>query len=181
MQSIGNIFWNAIRNEENIFDNKVRYHAYSHLNSLSGAAMAYKVNNDKNYLNTAIKGYDFFVNQQAYITGGFGPIEQLVSNDDKRIVTNFTQNTFETQCGSWAGFKLSKYLLEFTGNGKYGDWIEKLLINGIGASVPMLPSGEVMYYSDYNCKQAVKSNYTNKWSCCTGTRPQAIADYVNLI
>ncbi len=174
-------FWNKIGQGKNIMDEKIFYHAYSHLNSLSGAAMAYTVKNDPKYLNTLIGGYDFFVNNQSYITGGFGPTEQLVPYDDKQIITNLSHHSFETQCGSWAAFKLSKYLLEFTGNGKYGDWIEKLLINGIGASIPMTSTGAVMYYSDYNCKHATKHNYFQDWSCCTGTRPQAIADYVNLI
>lgn len=174
-------FWGAVRGERDMQLNKISYHAYSHLNSLSGAAMAYKVEQDQKYLNTAINGYDFFVDNQAYITGGFGPIEQVVSLDAKKVVTDFTHNTFETQCGSWAGLKLSKYLLEFTGNGRYGDWIEKLLINGIGASLPMTQSGAVMYYSDYNCKHAEKRYYNSQWTCCTGTRPQAIADYANLV
>ncbi len=174
-------FWDAMRAKKDIFAEKVFYHAYSHLNCLSGAAMAYKVKADEKYLNTIICGYDFFMNSQTYITGGFGPTEQLVSSDDKRNITNFTHHSFETQCGSWAGFKLSKYLIEYTGNGMYGDWIEKLIINGIGASIPMSPTGAVMYYSDYNCKYATKHNYNKDWSCCTGTRPQAIADYVNLI
>lgn len=175
------VYWDKIRDRKDILSEKVYYHAYSHLNCLSGAAMAFKLKNDKHYLNTIIRGYDFFVNNQAYITGGFGPTEQLVSYDQKQIITNLTHHSFETQCGSWAAFKLSKYLLEFTGNGKYGDWIEKLLINGIGASIPMSGTGAVMYYSDYNCKHATKHNYFKDWSCCTGTRPQAIADYVNLI
>lgn len=174
-------YWRNIRDGNDIVNDKVFYHAYSHLNCLSGAAMAYQVKKEEQYLNTIIRGYEFFTENQAYITGGFGPTEQLVSRDQKQIITNLTHHTFETQCGSWAAFKLSKYLLEFTGNGMYGDWIEKLLINGIGASIPMSPTGAVMYYSDYNCKHATKHNYNKDWSCCTGTHPQAVADYVNLI
>lgn len=174
-------WWDELRNKEDIFKTQIFHHAYSHLNTLSGAAMAYRVKGENKYLETAINGWDFFVNNQSYITGGFGPAEQVISPDDKVIVTNTAHHNFEVQCGSWAGFKLSKYLIESTGEGRYGDWIERLIINGIGASIPMTEDGRVMYYADYNCQHAEKHNYNQGWTCCTGTRPQAVADYVNLI
>ena len=92
-----------------------------------------------------------------------------------------THNTFETQCGSWAAFKLAKYLISFTGDARYGDWIERLVLNGIGASIPMTPDGRVFYYSDYNLHGGTKRNTDFGWSCCTGTRPQAVADYADLV
>ena len=45
-------------------------------------------------------------------------------------------DTFETLCGSWAGFKLARYLMLFTGEARYGDWIERLFYNGAGAALP---------------------------------------------
>jgi len=176
-------WWDSVRDKTDIFNtpNPVFHHAYSHLNTLSGAAMAYRVKRDPKYLQTAINGWDFYTRHQSYITGGFGPAEQVITHDDKAIITRTAHHHFEVQCGSWAGFKLSKYLLEFTGHARYGDWIEKLLINAIGASIPMTDDGRVMYYADYNCRRADKHNYNLGWTCCTGTRPQAVADYVNLI
>ena len=159
----------------------VYHHAYSHLNTASGAAMAYRVTHDPKYLATAKNAHDFYVNTQTYITGGFGPAEQLVTPSDRVTLTHTAHHNFEIQCGAWAAFKLCKYLLEFTGDARYGDWIEKLIINATGATIPMTPDGRVMYYADYNCKRATKHNYNHGWTCCTGTRPQAIADYVNLI
>ena len=92
-----------------------------------------------------------------------------------------THNTFETQCGSWAVFKLTRYLLAFTGDARYGDWVERVLNNGIGASIPMTPDGRVFYYSDYCLHGGAKRNTDFGWSCCTGTRPQAIAEAQDLI
>lgn len=174
-------WWDELRNGADIYKDHIFHHAYSHLNTLSGAAMAYKVHGDVKYLETAKAGWELYANEQSYITGGFGPAEQVISPEDKMIITNTAHHNFEVQCGSWAAFKLSKYLLEFTGEGKYGDWIEKLIINGIGASIPMTADGKVMYYADYNCQYGEKHNYHLGWTCCTGTRPQAVADYVNLI
>ena len=174
-------WWNEIRDKEDVFKDNIYHHAYSHLNTLSGAAMAYRIKGDRKYLETVKNGWDFYVKEQSYITGGFGPAEQVISYDDKTVITNTAHHNFEVQCGSWAGFKLSKYLMEFTGEGHYGNWIEKLIINGIGASIPMTEDGKVMYYADYNCQYGTKHNYNLGWTCCTGTRPQAVADYVNLL
>jgi DUF1680 family protein len=157
------------------------YHAYSHVNTLSGAGAAYRVKGDRHYLDTLINAYNYLQNDQCFATGGYGPDEQLLPHDARIRLLGDTHNTFETQCGSWAGFKMSKYLLSFTGDAKYGDWVERLVINGIGASIPMSADGHVFYYSDYNTANAAKRNTDFGWSCCTGTRPMAVADYHDLI
>ena len=47
----------------------------------------------------------------------------------------------------------------------------------------MTHDGRVFYYSDYQVDGAEKHNTEPGWcwSCCTGTRPQAIADYANQV
>jgi len=87
-----------------------------------------------------------------------------------------TSASFETQCGTWAVFKLCKNLIALTGDAKYGDWIEKVAYNGIGATIPMTAAGNVFYYSDYNPFGGKKVNNWTGWTCCTGTRPMVIAD-----
>ena len=58
-----------------------------------------------------------------------------------RRKTDYSHNSFETQCGCFAVFKLCKYLLTITGEARYGDWIERLAYNGIAATIPMSPDG----------------------------------------
>ncbi|MDF3076980.1 MAG: hypothetical protein K0S09_869 [Sphingobacteriaceae bacterium] len=159
----------------------IRHHGYSHLNTLSGAAAAYLLTGDEHYKTTVKNAYNFFNDTQAFATGGFAPNERLLTKDKLIEALETTHNTFETQCGSWAIFKLSKYLMEITGDARYGDWIEKMTINGIGADIPMSEDGKVLYYSDYNPRQGQKRNYFLGWSCCTGTRPQAVAEYADLV
>ena len=158
------------------------YHAYSHVNTLSSAAAAYWVTGQPHYLDTLKNAHDFLVNNEIFATGGFGPRERLLpvgSNIETLVRLGFH---FETQCGSWAVFKLGKYLTSFTGDARYGDWIELVLINGIGASIPMATDGTVFYFSDYNIDGAAKSQINiNAWSCCAGTRPIAAADFHDLI
>ena len=112
---------------------------------------------------------------------GVRPGRAVASQDGCWEKLGETHSTFETQCGSWAAFKLAKYLISLTGDARYGDWIERLVCNGIGASIPMTPDGHVFYYSDYNLHGATKKNTDFGWSCCTGTRPQAVADYTDLV
>ncbi len=158
-------------------------HAYSHCNTLSSAAMSYAVSGDPKYLNTIVNAHEFFQRTQVYATGGFGPDEELMPPDGSLGDSLDTKSaTFETECGSWAIFKLSRYLMTFTGQAKYGDWVEKMFCNGIGAGLPMQSDGHTFYYSDYRVGGGAKVyREDQKWCCCSGTYSQAIPDYHNLI
>lgn len=174
-------YWNSVADRS--IAGTGGYHAYSHLNTFCGAAEAYRLTRDDYYLNTIKAAYDFFRTTQCLVTGGYGPNETVIypSSEITPILEN-TANSFEVQCGSWAGFKLCKSLISFTGDGHYGDWIELLVINGVGASLPSKNDGSVFYYADYNPVEASKTyNPNQKWECCTGTRPQAMADIQNLV
>ena len=157
-----------------------RYHAYSHVNCLCGAAMAYRQTGDKKYLKVLTNAYQMLKETQFFITGGYGPNETFMLPGQRSECLHSENNHFETPCGSWAAFKLVKYLIGFTGDAQYGDWAEQLIYNGIGAALPVKPNGEVMYFSMYNIKGAQKVTM-NPWSCCTGTYPQTVADYFNQI
>jgi hypothetical protein len=54
--------------------------------------------------------------------------------------------------------------------------METVLYNTILGARPIQPSGVSFYYSDYN-NDAAKSDYAQKWPCCSGTFPQLTADY----
>jgi DUF1680 family protein len=54
--------------------------------------------------------------------------------------------------------------------------METVLYNTILGARPIRPDGVSFYYSDYNMN-AVKSDYEQKWPCCSGTFPQLAADY----
>lgn len=156
------------------------YHAYSHVNTLGGAGMAYLVKGEDRYLRTITNAHEYLTGNQCYATGGYGPNEQILPADRLLAALPETHNTFETQCGTWAVFKLCKYLVQFTGDARYGDWVEQLAVNGIGASIPMTADGRVFYYSDYNPHGGDKRNHPEGWTCCTGTRPMAAAEFNRL-
>jgi uncharacterized protein len=156
-------------------------HAYSHVNTLGGAGAAYLVRGDARYLDVLRNAYDYLQTQQVFATGAYGPDESFLPHDQFLAKLSQTENTAEIQCGTWAVFKMVKYLIRCTGDARYGDWAERMLLNGIGASIPMSAGGGVYYYADYNPRGGQKRNHQDPWTCCTGTRVQATADYCDLV
>lgn len=178
--------WDRFHDGEDFFQdpdgNPVpQYHAYSHVNSLAGLGAGYQVTGDSYYLTALRKAYDVIRRTQCWATGGYGPYEYLLPDRGALAATlEPWHNHFETLCGSWAALKVSKHLVTATGRSEYGDWAEEMLYNGVGATIAMAPDGSVQYYSAYSPRGGRKRNIS-PWSCCTGTRPQGIADYTDQV
>jgi hypothetical protein len=157
-------------------------HAYSHVNTFSSAAAAYGATGDPGYLDVIRNAYDYLQRHQCYATGGYGPNERFMALDGSLGRALETRSdTCETSCGSWAGFKLSRYLLRLTGEARYGDWIERLLYNGVGAALPITDGGRSFYYGDYRIGGGMKVYNWDTYTCCSGTYIQNLAEYHNLI
>jgi DUF1680 family protein len=167
-------YWNPLAANENVLPGK---HAYSHVNAMSSAMQAYFVLGSEEHLQAARNGFDF-VCQQSFATGGWGPNEEFRkpgSGDLGESLTK-THSSFETPCGSYAHFKITRYLLRATGDSRYGDSMERVLYNCILGAKPIAEDGHGFYYSDYN-NDGVKVYHPCKWHCCTGTFAQVVADY----
>jgi hypothetical protein len=152
-------------------------HAYSHVNSLCSAMMAYMVAGSEKHLRAARNGFAM-LEAQSFATGGWGPDETLRapgSSDVYASLTN-THHSFETPCGSYAHFKLTRYLLRVTRDAHYGDSMERTMYNTILGAKPLQDNGLTFYYADYNfdSKRVYKEA---RWPCCSGTMPQVAADY----
>lgn len=167
-------WFDPLSRNENVFAGR---HAYSYVNSLSSAMMAYMVAASEKHLRAARNAFAM-LEQQSFATGGWGPDEQLRapgSNDLYDSLTN-THHSFETPCGSYAHFKLTRYLLRVTRNARYGDSMERMMYNTVLGAKPLEDNGEAFYYSDYNFdgKRVYKEA---RWPCCAGTLPQVATDY----
>ena len=186
-------YWNRFLDVEN-FDFPPR-HAYSHVNTFGGAAMAYRLFGEDRYLDIIRNAYDIITSKYTYATGGYGPAESLFGKDGylgENLLHTLDDGWGHTEvsCCSWAVFKLCRYLMEFTGDARYAGWVEQALYNMIGSILPPEPGGKIMYYADYYRDGAVKHcedgriwapGGTFEWPCCSGTMPHAIAEYVNLV
>ena len=152
-------------------------HAYSHVNSLCSAMQAYLTLGSEKHLRAAKNGFDMLTGQ-SFATGGWGPDEVLRATGSVDICDSLTKthSGFETPCGSYAHFKLTRYLPRVTRDPRYGDSMERMMYNTILGAKPLEADGRTFYYSDYNFKgQKVYS--THRWPCCSGTMPQVAADY----
>ena len=152
-------------------------HAYSHVNALSSAMQSYLVLGDEKYLRAARNGLQM-VQDQSYATGGWGPDEAFVEPGKGLLDASLgtTHASFETPCGAYGHFKITRYLLRVTRDSRYGDSMERVLYNTIAGATPIVSDGTTFYYSDYN-HDSSKVHYRDKWPCCSGTFPQLTADY----
>jgi DUF1680 family protein len=152
-------------------------HAYSHVNALSSAMQAYLTLGSEKHLRAAKNGFDMLL-AQSFATGGWGPDERLRATNSPEVASSLTSthSSFETPCGAYAHFKLTRYLLRVTREPRYGDSMERVMYNTILGAKPLESDGRTFYYSDYNFTgKKVYSNH--RWPCCSGTFPQVAADY----
>lgn len=157
-------------------------HAYSHAMALSSAGKARLVLGDPKYLDAMKNAWEFLRTGQQYATGGWGPNETFVEPHKGQLYESLytTEDHFETPCGSYAATKLARYLLCATGDARYGDGLERVVLNALLAVKEPDSDGDYPYYSSYN-RAARKRYYPQKWPCCSGTFVQGVADYVRNI
>jgi hypothetical protein len=166
--------FDALARGENSLAHK---HAYSYVNSLCSAMQAYFVDGSVTHLEAARNGFEM-LQAQSYATGGWGPDETLQATGSSALYESLTKthHSFETPCGSYAHMKLTRYLLRATRDGKYGDSMERVMVNTVLGARPLEEDGSTYYYSDYNF--AGRRVYHNaRWACCSGTLPQVATDY----
>src|SRR3984957_13495307 len=152
-------------------------HAYSHVNALCSAMQAYMTIGSEKHLRAAKNGFDM-LEGQSFVTGGWGPDEMLRATGSADVYDSLTKthSGFETPCGSYAHFKLTRYLLRVTRDSRYGDSMERVMYNTILGAKPLERDGRTFYYSDYNFNGS-KVYSPHGWPCCSGTMPQVAADY----
>jgi uncharacterized protein len=167
-------FFAALARGDNVLPGK---HAYSHVNGLSSAVQAYLSLGAPMYLAAAQHGFAM-IDAQSFATGGWGPDEHFVVPDSGALGASLADmnKSFETPCGAYAHFKLTRYLLRITRDSRYGDSMERVLYNTVLGAVPIQPDGHAFYYSDYT-RQAKKTFHPDRWPCCSGTLPMIAADY----
>jgi DUF1680 family protein len=153
-------------------------HAYSHVNAFSSAMQAYITLGSEKHLRAAKNGFEMLRTTQSFATGGWGPNEAFGEPGTGQLGGSLTTThaSFETPCGAYGHFKITRYLLRVTKDSRYGDSMERMLYNTILGAWPIQADGTSFYYSDY-ASTGKKVWYRDKWPCCSGTFPQLAADY----
>jgi DUF1680 family protein len=165
-------------------------HAYSHVNALSSGMQGYLRLNDPKYLRAVTNAVSLIWKNQSFATGGWGPNESFVTAGKGELGASLdtTHRSFETPCGSYAHLKVMRYLLRVSRDARYGDSMERVIYNTLLGAKPILEDGSSFYYSDYHhagfktYKRVIPGatyawDLDDKWPCCSGTLPQATADY----
>lgn len=153
-------------------------HAYSHVNAFSSAMQAYITLGSEKHLRAAKNGFEMLQTTQSFVTGGWGPDETFGEPGRGQLgdSVSSTHASFETPCGAYGHFKITRYLLRVTKDSQYGDSMERVLYNTILGAWPIQADGTSFYYSDY-ASTGKKVWYGQKWPCCSGSFPQLAADY----
>ncbi|HEX4170037.1 MAG TPA: beta-L-arabinofuranosidase domain-containing protein [Bryobacteraceae bacterium] len=172
-------YFDPLSENRNVLPN---HHAYSFCNALSSAMQAYISTGSQKHLRAASNAWQIIDTTQSFATGGWGPNESFVEPNTGALYASLkdTHRGFETPCGSYAHFKLTRYLLRVTRDGRYGDSMERVLYNTVSGAKPLERDGHAFYYSDYNFVGR-KTYFPDAWPCCSGTLPQVAADYRILI
>jgi DUF1680 family protein len=153
-------------------------HAYSYVNALNSAMQAYFTLGSEKHLIAARNAFEMLLTTQSFATGGWGPDEMLRKPNSGALAESLSDNhkSFETPCGAYAHFKLTRSLLRVTRDARYGDSMERVMYNTVLGANPLKSDGTAFYYSDYNFS-GHKGYSNHRWPCCSGTLPQAAADY----
>ncbi len=153
-------------------------HAYSHVNAFNSAMQAYITLGSEMHLRAATNAFQMLQTTQSFATGGWGPDEAFGEPGRGQLGDSLasTHASFETPCGAYGHFKITRYLLRVTKDSHYGDSMEQVLYNTILGAWPIQADGTSFYYSDY-ATTGKKGWHRDKWPCCSGTFPQLAADY----
>src|SRR5579864_8784401 len=108
-------------------------HAYSHVNAFSSAMQAYITLGSEKHLRAAKSGFEMLLTTQSFATGGWGPDEAFGEPGVGQLGNSLTYShgSFETPCGAYGHFKITRYLLRVTKDSRYGDSMERVLYNTI--------------------------------------------------
>ncbi len=123
-------YFNPLSENENVLPGK---HAYSYTNALSSAMQAYLTLGSDKHLRAATNAFRMIQQTQSFATGGWGPDEMFQPVGKGKLADSLqhTHASFETPCGSYAHFKLTRYLLRVTRDAKYGDSMEQVMLNTV--------------------------------------------------
>lgn len=154
-----------IYNDNDILDGK---HANTTIPKFLGALNRYLTvgEEQKFYLDTAIKFFDMVLNNHTYVTGGNSEWEHFGAPN---ILANERTNCNCETCNTYNMLKLARGLFQVTGKKKYLDFYEGTFWNAIVSSQNP-KTGMSMYFQPMATGyfKVFSRPYDNFW-CCTGT------------
>ena len=154
------------------YDNLTRIHGNTQIPKAIGAARHYEVTGDERYRSLTSYFWDRVVNTRTYATGGSTIFEHWP--EPGKLLQTLGHLNHET-CKTHNMLKLTRHLLEWTGNAAYGDYYERALLNGILGTQGPKP-GQFQYYvaMAQGYPRVFGTPDTAFW-CCYGTGIESFA------
>ncbi len=150
-------------------------HVNSFIPNIIGTARQYELTAENNHRLIAEFFWNQVVNHRSYCTGGTSNNEHFRSDPDQ-LADQLSDHTQESCC-TYNMLKLTKHLLTWNADARYGDYYERALINSI-LSTQNPRTGMMMYFVPLATGRWKMYNLPNEsfW-CCTGTGLENHARY----
>lgn len=166
--------WDAFSRLDSVADgtlgiDKLQPYVHSHTFHMNfmGFLRLYRVTGDKSLLRKVAGAWNDIYERQMYITGGVSVAEHY----EHDYVKPLSGNIVET-CATMSWMQLTQQLLELTGDTKYADAMEKLMINHVFAAQDC-ESGVCRYHTAPNGSKP--EGYFHGPDCCTASGHRIIS------
>ncbi len=159
-------------------DNLTRLHANTQIPKVYGAARAYELTGDTRYRDIAVNFWDIVTRTRTYATGGSN-VRELWERPNQLSETLGEAN--QETCTTYNMMWLTRFLIRWTGEAKYGDYYERNLLNGILAA-QRPADGQFCYFMPMQAgaEKEFGAPLDAFW-CCYGTGVQAFSDLASSI
>ncbi len=156
-------FLRPMANGEDVLDKR---HGNTHIPLAIGAARRYELTGDKGYQYAAQYFWDRVVTPRCFANGGTTDAE--VWGPPFKLAKTLSRSNSET-CKTHNLLKLTRHLLCWNGDMRYGDYYERAFLNGLrGTQEP--ESGMLSYYAPMKSGfQRVYGTPFDTFWCCYGT------------
>ncbi len=142
-------------------------HSHTFHMNFMGFLRLYRITGDKSLLRKVAGAWDDIYKRQMYITGGVSVAEHY----EHDYVKPLSGNIVET-CATMSWMQLTQFLLELTGDVKYADAMERLLINHVFAAQSCDGDG-CRYHTSPN--GAKPDGYFRAPDCCSASGHRVIS------
>ena len=142
-------------------------HSHTFHMNFMGFLRLYRITGDKSLLRKVQGAWDDIYHRQMYITGGVSVAEHYEHGYVKPLTGNIVES-----CATMSWMQLSQMLLELTGDTKYADAMERLMLNHVFAAQDA-ESGSCRYHTAPN--GAKPDGYFHGPDCCTASGHRIIS------
>lgn len=166
--------WDAFSRLDSVADGKLGIdklqpyvHSHTFHMNFMGFLRLYRITGDKTLLRKVEGAWNDIAKRQMYITGGVSVAEHYEHDFVKPLSGNIVES-----CATMSWMQLSQMLLQLTGNTKYADAMERLMINHVFAAQDAL-EGVCRYHTAPNGHKP--DGYFHGPDCCTASGHRIIS------